>query len=151
MRIIRAIAVLIAAAATASAQDRTTAAPALNIEFSRPITVRFADIRLSQALRDLGRVAGVKVTLAPNVEDARLRELMFVSAAFEDVFAAIVGGECLAYKITGLRSILVTRSPSGGKSNAHGPRAITWPDCADGYVPPAPPKVKLEGFRRIDG
>ena len=151
MRMRLAIVVWIAATGAASAQGQATAPQALNLEFSRPITVDFKDIRLSQALRVLGRAAGVKISLAPDVDDVRVVEAMFVNVSFEDAFNSIVRGECLAYKVTGPRSVVVTTASSGGKSKAHGPRVIVWPNCTDDYVPPVPLEVRAEGFQRLAG
>jgi hypothetical protein len=110
------------------------------------VTVRYSDVSLSRALRDLGQRVGLEIVLAPTVADARLSESLYVNAAFEDVFVNVIHGQCLAYRITGPRSIVVTRSQSGGKSNASGPRVVTWPDCADGYVAPARPELTPEGL-----
>jgi hypothetical protein len=122
--------------------------PTPDLSIIPAITIHRSHISFSRALGDLGGKVGIDIALAPDVADVHLNELLYVNAAFEDVFVRIVHGQCLDYKITGPRSIVVTRSHSGGRSKASGPRAITWPDCAAGYVAPAPPEITSNGLQR---
>lgn len=135
MGAIRTLAVVIAAAAAAAAQAPRE--PSLQLDVIPSVTASLSHVRLSTALRHLGRDAGVRITLAPDVEDVTIRELMFVKVAFQDAFAQVVLGACLDYTITGPKSILITRPRSGGKSEARGPRAVVRPDCSADYTPPA--------------
>ena len=73
-----------------------------------PVTLYASDILLSRVLRDLSHKAGLEIVLAPNVADERLSELLYLNAAFEDVFVNIVHGQCLAY-----------RSPDRGRLSSH--------------------------------
>jgi hypothetical protein len=105
------------------------------------VTTHLSNVRLSTAINELGREAGVRITLAPDVEDVTIGELMFVKVAFQDAFVQVVHGACLNYSITGPQSILVTRPRSGGKSRTRGPRATVWPDCSADYTAPAPLQI----------
>lgn len=81
---------------------RTGAARAVvAVDVIPSVTASLSDVRLSTALRDLGRDAGVRITLAPEVEDVTIRELMFVKVPFQDAFVKVVHGACLDYAITG--------------------------------------------------
>ena len=132
---IRTLAIAIAAVAATSAQGQRE--PSLQLDAIPSVTASLSDVRLSTALRDLGRDAGVRITLAPDVDDVTIRELMFVKVSFQDAFVQVVHGACLGYAITGPKSILITRPGSGGKSEVRGPRAVVWPDCSADYTPPA--------------
>jgi hypothetical protein len=127
---------------TASGQVARGNAPSLHLEFNSPITVHLSQVRLSRALNELGSRVGVQITLAPDVDDVTIHELMFVKAAFAHAFARVIHGQCLAYKITSPRSVVVTRPLRGGRSNVAGPRVVVWPDCSDEYEPPAPPEIE---------
>jgi len=130
-----AVLLLVAASAAVSAQTANDSPNKLALESAAPITVQFNGVLLSEALYRLGRRAGVSVALAPDVKDTRV-EATFINSGFEDALVMVVTGECLTYKVIGERSVLVTKSPTGGKRKARGPSVSVWPNCSDGYVPP---------------
>jgi hypothetical protein len=120
----------------------------LELRSTEPVILRLDGVRLSEALRRLGQMRGVEITVAPGVQDARVQSWSF-NVPFEDVFASIVTGECLTYSITGPHSIRVEKPTVGGRRQANSATVSYWPNCSDDYVTPAAPKVRLRVPRAV--
>jgi hypothetical protein len=66
------------------------------------VTTQHSNVRLSTALSDLGCNAGIHITLASDVEDVTIRELMFVKVSFHDGFVHVVYGHRCSHPLRDL-------------------------------------------------
>jgi hypothetical protein len=113
------------------------------------ITVKFDSIHLSEAAGQLGRAAGVRVSLGPGVPDPAV-SAVFINMSFEGALQTLVTGACLDYLATDSRHVVITRSNSGEEAQlVPGPNVVTWPHCTDGYKPPRLLDLRTSGWQTL--